>query len=81
MYEGKDGTIEDIITGGPFSFLGPGHGAQLPQPTVHPGFSSYPTPTGPDHGVSLLGHSAEECPFHGPHCQAGLTLLLRCSPP
>lgn len=46
-------------------------------PVIFPGLSSHLTcAMGPDHGVSLLGHSAEECPFHGPYCQEGLTLLL-----
>lgn len=75
MYEGKDGTIEDIITGGALSSLGPEHCSQ--NPVIFPGLSSHlMCAMEPDHGVSLLGHSAEECPFHGPYCQAGLTLLL-----
>lgn len=76
VYEGKDGTIEDIITGGPFALpdAWPLGGSQTPPIALWA--SSHPTPMGPDHCVSLLGHSAEECPFHGSYCQAGLTLLL-----
>uniref|UniRef100_A0A8C4PH83 Formin like 3 n=1 Tax=Equus asinus asinus TaxID=83772 RepID=A0A8C4PH83_EQUAS len=82
VYEGKDGTIEDIITGGAFSLPGARPLGPAPKSPPYPfGPFSYPTPMRPDHCVSLLGHSAEECPFHGPYCQEGLTLLLRCSPP